>query len=171
MKVVLDDFIPCTFDGFPAFTQNKGPELWVIFLEKAWAKVHGSYERIVAGIVHQTMRDLTGAPSYEYLINDNISTDSSKFNSADLFDKISEAESKNWIVGASTHVENEEQRKLIEQLGLLGNHAYSILRTSIVEDKKGRIRQLLLLRNPWGKFEWKGDWSFNSDSWTPELRK
>ena len=52
MRVVLDDFIPCTLDGFPAFTQAKGPEMWVIFLEKAWAKVHGSYERIVAGIVH-----------------------------------------------------------------------------------------------------------------------
>ena len=52
MRVVLDDFIPCTVDGHPAFTQNKGPEMWVICLEKAWAKVHGSYERIVAGIVH-----------------------------------------------------------------------------------------------------------------------
>lgn len=30
---------------------------------------------------------------------------------------------------------------------------------------------MLLLRNPWGKFEWKGDWSFNSDSWTPQLRQ
>lgn len=108
MRVVLDDFIPCTVDGYPAFTQNKGPELWVIFLEKAWAKVHGSYERIVAGIVHQTMRDLTGAPSYEYIIDDK--REDKKKDAKELFDKISEAETKNYIIGASTHVEDEQQR-------------------------------------------------------------
>ena len=25
--------------------------------------------------------------------------------------------------------------------------------------------QFLQLRNPWGSFEWKGDWSDNSDMW------
>ena len=69
--------------------------MWVIFLEKAWAKVHGSYERIVAGQVHQTMRDLTGAPSYEYIIEDT----------PDLFEKVCNAESKNQIVCASTYCE------------------------------------------------------------------
>ena len=27
------------------------------------------------------------------------------------------------------------------------------------------------LRNPWGSGEWKGDWSDESDLWTPELRR
>lgn len=27
------------------------------------------------------------------------------------------------------------------------------------------------LRNPWGKFEWKGDWGDESDLWTDELKK
>ena len=27
------------------------------------------------------------------------------------------------------------------------------------------------MRNPWGKFEWQGDWSDESDLWTPELRE
>lgn len=31
--------------------------------------------------------------------------------------------------------------------------------------------QLLKVRNPWGKVEWLGDWSDNSDKWTPELIK
>ena len=52
----------------------------------------------------------------------------------------------------------------------MGSHAYSVLKAAVVENKQGRIVRLLLLRNPWGKFEWKGDWSYNSDSWTPELR-
>ena len=31
--------------------------------------------------------------------------------------------------------------------------------------------RLLQIRNPWGHFSWKGDWSENSDKWTPELRQ
>ena len=31
--------------------------------------------------------------------------------------------------------------------------------------------QIVQVRNPWGSFEWKGDWSDKSDMWTDELRK
>lgn len=27
------------------------------------------------------------------------------------------------------------------------------------------------MRNPWGSFEWKGDWGDESDKWTPELKE
>lgn len=63
-EVVMDNFVPCV-DDEPCFSKANGNELWVIILEKAWAKLHGSYERIEAGLAHEVMRDLTGAPSYE----------------------------------------------------------------------------------------------------------
>lgn len=46
--VVVDDYIPVDGDK-PAFSQAHGAELWVMILEKVWAKIHGSYERIEAG--------------------------------------------------------------------------------------------------------------------------
>ena len=30
---------------------------------------------------------------------------------------------------------------------------------------------MLKLRNPYGEVEWEGDWSDESDKWTPELRE
>lgn len=68
-QVVLDDFIPCK-KGSPCFSRAHGNELWVIVLEKAWAKLHGSYERIEAGLCTDVMRDLTGAPSFSMLTSE-----------------------------------------------------------------------------------------------------
>ena len=60
-EVVVDDRFPC-FQDEPAFSKAHGDELWVLLLEKAWAKIHGSYERIEAGFAENVLRDLTGAP-------------------------------------------------------------------------------------------------------------
>lgn len=59
----MDDFVPCK-NGEPVFSRAYGNELWVTILEKAWAKLHGSYEHSEAGQIVDIMRDLTGAPSY-----------------------------------------------------------------------------------------------------------
>lgn len=59
--VYVDDYIPCV-NGQPHFTSNNGPELWMLIAEKCWAKIHGSYEVIIGGMMHDTLRDITGAP-------------------------------------------------------------------------------------------------------------
>lgn len=40
-----------------------GNELWVILLEKAWAKIYGSYDNIEGGLTRECLHDLTGAPT------------------------------------------------------------------------------------------------------------
>ena len=67
--IVVDDYIPCK-NKKVIFSHAHGNELWVILLEKAWAKIHGSYERIIGGQAHETLRDITGAPAWEYLSSD-----------------------------------------------------------------------------------------------------
>jgi len=47
--------------------------------------------------------------------------------------------------------------------GLMGGHAYSVLRA--VEYKQKRF---VIIRNPWGNSEWTGPWSDGSKEWTPE---
>jgi calpain-15 len=66
--VVLDNFMP-TIDNKLIFSRAHGKETWVIILEKAWAKIHGSYERIQEGLTEHAVRDLTGAPGETLAFN------------------------------------------------------------------------------------------------------
>jgi len=52
--------------------------------------------------------------------------------------------------------------------GIVQGHAYSILDLFIL-DSDSNIN-LIKLRNPWGRKEWTGDWSDNSDKWTRRYR-
>jgi hypothetical protein len=87
-RVVVDDFLPC-LNGRPCFSSANKNELWVLILEKAWAKLHGSYERIIGGQSHQTFRDLLGAPGFEF--------ETSK---EDAWDVISSGDKKGYILAA-----------------------------------------------------------------------
>jgi hypothetical protein len=68
VNIIVDNYVPCNEDGDPCFASCNGPELWVILLEKAWAKLHGSYHRIDGGYPMNVFRDLTGAPAYSYIL-------------------------------------------------------------------------------------------------------
>lgn len=46
--VIVDDYFPSVYNQ-PAFCKTKDGELWAMILEKAWAKVHGSYMRTEGG--------------------------------------------------------------------------------------------------------------------------
>ena len=61
----MDDHIVCKFSE-PIFARAYDNVIWVLLIEKAYAKLHGSYSRIEGGMAYQAMRDLTGAPSYVY---------------------------------------------------------------------------------------------------------
>jgi len=49
--------------------------------------------------------------------------------------------------------------------GIVDGHAYSIITCREVEVSTDQVFRLLKMRNPWGKFEWKGDWSDYSAMW------
>ena len=53
-----------------------------------------------------------------------------------------------------------------EEYGLCSNHAYGILKT--VECGSERM---VLIKNPWGRFTWKGKYSRSSPLWTEQLKQ
>jgi calpain-15 len=48
VEVVLDEMIP-TIEDELCFSCANGPELWVVLVEKAFAKLNGTYARLDAG--------------------------------------------------------------------------------------------------------------------------
>lgn len=63
MEVTVDDYFPCTAEGGPIFSRANGNELWVLLLEKAYAKIHGNYYTLRGGFANEGMMDLTGSPT------------------------------------------------------------------------------------------------------------
>ena len=64
--VLLDDYFPTRLDDgkvVPAFTSGNGPELWVLLIEKLYAKINGSYDSIIGGFATEALHDFTGAPT------------------------------------------------------------------------------------------------------------
>ena len=71
--VVVDDYFPyCPHKSDWAFSRSDSEkEIWVMLLEKAWAKIFGSYQRIEAGTTGEALPALCGAPS-EYIYHSEI---------------------------------------------------------------------------------------------------
>jgi calpain-15 len=68
--------------------------------------------------------------------------------------------------GEDTYTEQGRRPDGPQQKSLVPGHAYSIIQAKEVKGFK-----LLQMRNPWGNFEWDGDWSDKSRLWTPEMKK
>ena len=55
--VHVDDTIPCDMAGQPLFSKSSNPNaVWIMLLEKAYAKMHGCYEKLATGVVEEAMR-------------------------------------------------------------------------------------------------------------------
>ena len=162
-RFILDEYFP-TVDrrNGPelAFSKTDDKELWVLLLEKAYAKAYGSYWEIVGGDPVHALRDLTGAPYKRIEDYDDLD---------DVWSKIKEANAKQFMLTCFTHsAETTEEQS---DQGLVSGHAYTILDVRNVIDNRGQPRRILQIRNPWGKFEWNGEFSDDSRSWSNEDRE
>lgn len=68
-------------------------------------------------------------------------------------------------------ITNQESNELLDKNGLKVNYCYQILNCYLIEGEGSNgIDYILKLQNPWGKDDWNGKWSNNSNAWTPKLR-
>ena len=155
-NVTIDDYIPCSaISKQPVFSKNNGNELWVIILEKAYAKLHGSYLALKGGMAQESFEDLTGCPAFTYYFNKI----QDQVDSGEFWAKLLQWNATSQCMLAAT------SSKASESAGIVASHYYTII--SLGEHKGVK---LLNLRNPWGSFEWKGPWSDNSREWNSDFK-
>ncbi|CAF3716257.1 unnamed protein product [Adineta steineri] len=141
--VLVDDCFPCTQYNQLAFTQAHQRQLYVPLIEKACAKLFGSYADIMGGQTEEGLQLLTGAPC------DHIDLNPTKHIVEDeiIWAKLLSACESNLLIGASTGRSdvNEEE---YAQNRISSNHAFSVLAAHSVSSIQ---MQFVLVRDPHGR--------------------
>ncbi|CAN7938594.1 unnamed protein product, partial [Ixodes hexagonus] len=156
VDVVIDDRLPVDEDGDLVFmTSNTDGEFWSALLEKAYAKLHGSYKALEGGSGIESMSVYTGGLTEQIILEKP---------PKNLFKIMEKAFERSSLVTCS----NIDKEKCPE--GIIAFHEYSVTdvkRATVtqVTGTDGEERQLIRVRNPWGSTEWKGSWSDASSQW------
>ena len=164
--VIVDDYIPAYKESKQlVFAKSNKKKIWVILLEKAWAKVNGGYVNTISGRAEDALEFLTGRGSlvYNFIGKEGDELNEYKKN---IIKEIQLIDKNNCVMSCSTKDVQE-----IKDLGLVVNHAYSLLDFVRIETNKGEIVYLFKLRNPWSKGEWKGEWSDDSNLWDEKTKE
>uniref|UniRef100_U3JLJ3 Calpain-9 n=1 Tax=Ficedula albicollis TaxID=59894 RepID=U3JLJ3_FICAL len=194
LDVVIDDRLP-TFKGRLVFLHSAElNEFWSALLEKAYAKLNGSYESLKGGSTIEAMEDFTGgigemydvkaAPDNFYEILEKALKRCSMVGCSidgTIAPWLTRKTSSLFVVGVSHWLawclegtrwhtcdlttSSAAESEARTPFGLVKGHAYSV--TGIEEvSYRGRQVRLIRIRNPWGQVEWNGPWSDNSAEWS-----
>lgn len=120
--VIVDDWLPMCNDT-PAFTKGgmDGLEIWPAILEKAYAKLYGSYQAIEAGKVHLALADLV-----ENGFPEQLALKTYKNNVKVFAEKMRFLDKVQALMGAGSP-EHEMGDRAINEEGIVQGHAYAIL--------------------------------------------
>ena len=160
--MAVDDRIPCNAAGKPIFASSTAVnELWVSIIEKAFAKLHHNYESIESGFTDQALADLTGGIAMRI----DFSKDRQLVTSGSLWKTLLQYRDSGYLMGAGSPSGSDSAANA-SSLGIVQGHAYALLDVQECDDHK-----LVKLRNPWGRFEWKGAWGDDDPKWTERMKK
>merc|ERR550537_301799 len=190
-QVTVNDLVPvhalakhgtCLDNWTPLFAASRGAEVYLGLIEKACAKLLGSYAELEKGTALFALSMLTGTTETYCLqqqedewLEIEVTESSSRFgyrgsdravyDNSELFHRLSEVVWPNGhVIGASAQAADSDP---VLPCGLVAGHVYGVRRL-ISGLRRGLSRdvQLVQLRNPWralpgkaGQAGWTGPWS------------
>uniref|UniRef100_A0A671Q7V1 Calpain-3 n=1 Tax=Sinocyclocheilus anshuiensis TaxID=1608454 RepID=A0A671Q7V1_9TELE len=140
VDVVVDDRLP-TYKNQLVFTRSgQKNEFWSALLEKAYAKLHGTYEALKGGNSLEAMEDFTGGVTEFFEI-----TEAPK----DLYNIMRKALKRGSLMSCAIDILVPTAQRTKTASGLVRGHAYSVTGVEQVDGKDLMIC-LVRVRDPWG---------------------
>ncbi|KAM9007580.1 calpain-10 isoform 4-T6 [Ara ararauna] len=163
VEVTIDDRLPC-LGGKLCFSQCQTEDLfWLPLLEKAYAKVHGSYEQLWAGQVADALVDLTGGIAERWTLKSpgrNMEKEKSGIVlEKDVFRRLMNLKEQ-CVISCSVL----DSRQGASELGEF--HAFIVIDMLNLSEVSGKEIFLLRIRNPWGRRCWRGPWCEGGQGWS-----
>lgn len=136
--------------------------MWSAIIEKAWAKMKGTYTSADTGFNVNGLRALTGAPVFTY------DTDEQK-SAYDTWKLLKEAEESNYLATTATIDPTVLSDEYFNDCGIANNHAFSII--SVFSVNVGLNTEFLYaMRNPWGVANTHNmDWNQDDANWKDQI--
>ncbi|XP_058040184.1 calpain-13-like [Ahaetulla prasina] len=154
VDVVIDDRLPFIDGNYLSVHPRSKNEFWPSLLEKAYAKLRGSYEKLHYGFISEAFVDLTGGVQLTF--NLRSPTDP-------LYEIMKSAALSDCLMACSTPPMKKPGSQVLEN-GIVQQHVYAVIDATEVPYMY-RKEPLIKLWNPWGTVEWNGAWSDHSEEW------
>ncbi|KAK2177398.1 hypothetical protein NP493_599g02062 [Ridgeia piscesae] len=161
VEVLIDDRLPTNNGKLIYMHSDDKNEFWSALLEKAYAKLNGSYESLSGGLTSEALTDFTGGVVERFQLKEQTPDD--------LYKRMVKAFTKGALMGCSIDASPDEMEGQLDN-GLIIGHAYSITDVRYVDVETPRVSgriPMVRVRNPWGdSHEWKGAWGDGSEEWS-----
>ncbi|KAJ8385049.1 hypothetical protein AAFF_G00195790 [Aldrovandia affinis] len=156
VEVVVDDRLPVRSGRLLFSYSGTRNEFWSALVEKAYAKLIGSYGSLKGGNISEGMEDFMGGIATSMPV-------SSRTPSV-LWRALSASLSRGTLISCFIQAATWREIGTVNSQGLVRGHAYAITNSNKVQQEEEEV-SLLRLRNPWGFVEYSGPWSDKGEAW------
>ncbi|XP_059154778.1 calpain-9-like [Physella acuta] len=154
-QILVDDLLPTSRGKLVFVHSTQLNEFWSALMEKAYAKLYGSFEALKGGQLIDALADMTGGVAEHYDIKGALPT-----LPANIVNILYKALDRMSLI--SCNIDSLQTTTLAN--GLVTRHTYSITDLRSIRTGQQPVN-LIRLRDPLGHNEWRGRWSERSQEW------